>query len=219
MSIKLKNICSILIVSIATFGLQACGFATDTCSDVQTGTNKLHSAQKKVGGFKKENTAHYVHSDGFEFDLTVTKDTNFIHKYRDFCVEIDREIQSRQLTSTYPVLSVNVELEADGETFSTLKISHDGTDYQFSMNNSAKLLETEHHVQLLDTITFNGVTYDSVYAVTCNSHYYYYDNDDYQYNQPLTPLTRLYFSFKKGILKFETESGKDFTIKEGGDDE
>lgn len=195
--------------------LSACsGFATDTCSDVTTGKNKLAKAQKEIGGFKKGNTAHYVHSDGFEFDLTVTTDTNYFATYRNFCIEIDKEVQKRVLTSTDPALSVEVVLEADGEHHSTLAFSYGGTDYKFNVD-STQMFDEKNHVELLDTITFNGVTYDSVYAVICNSHFYYYDNDTREYNVPTTPLTHLYFSFKKGILKFETEDGKEFTIKEG----
>lgn len=208
----------VMLASAIGLCLSACGFSTtDSCSDVTTGTNKLVKTQKEIGGFEKGQATHYVHSDGFEFDLTVTTDTNYFATYRDFCIEIDKEVQKRVLTSTYPVLSVEVTLEADGEFYSTLSFSHGGTNYKFNLD-STQMFDEKNHVELLDTITFNGVTYDSVYSVICNSHFYYYDNDTREYNVPLTPLTHLYFSFKKGILKFETEEGKEFTIKESDDE-
>lgn len=68
---------------------------------------------------------------------------------------------------------------------------------------------------MLDTITFNGVTYDSVFAIMDMAHY-----DALNYHKQIESDTAfLYFSKTAGILKLETTDGTSFTIKEGGDNE
>ncbi|MBO7412703.1 MAG: hypothetical protein J6U20_03440 [Fibrobacter sp.] len=202
---------------IATSLTACCDDCSDSCSETTTGTNKLSSVQKKVGGFKKGKSTHYIHSDGFEFDLTVTKDTNYFVTYSGYCIEIDKELRKRKMTSKDPAMSVDVELLADGDLFATLSISYDGTVYQFNLDSAAQVFDEEWHVELRDTITFNGTVYDSVFVVQDNNSSFIYDEETKRYRDraPSTNSAHLYFSLKKGILKFETVDGKSFTIKEG----
>lgn len=200
---------------IATSLTACCEDCSDSCSETTTGTNKLSSPQKKVGGFKKGKSTHYIHSDGFEFDLTVTTDTNYFETYTNYCIEIDKEVRNRKMTSDDPAMSVDVKLLADGDLFGTLFITYDGTKYQFNLDSAAQVSDEEWHVELRDTITFNGIVYDSVYVVLDNSSSFIYDDESNRYAKPSTDPAHLYFSMKKGILKFETLDGKSFTIKEG----
>lgn len=171
---------------------------TDSCNDVAHPDNKLAEIQKTVGNFKKGKTTHYVHSNGFEFDLAVTQDSIYTKKLRDFCVDGVEETRSVILSSTYPIISV--EINFYGSEYTTpMTVRNSETSFYVELE-SEHLLDEE-NISTLDTITFNGVTYDSVLVVK---------NDD---------KSRLYFSKKKGILKLEISDDEYFTIKEGGDNE
>ena len=185
------------LFALALTALYGCG-STDTCNDVTHPDNKLAEIQKTVGNFKKGKTTHYVHSNGFEFDLTVTQDSIYTKKLRDFCVDGVEETRSVILSSTYPIISV--EINFYGSEYTTpMTVRNSETSFYVELD-SEHLLDEE-NISTLDTITFNGVTYDSVLVVK---------NDD---------KSRLYFSKKKGILKLEISDDEYFTIKEGGDNE
>lgn len=183
------------LFALALTALYGC---TDSCNDVAHPDNKLAEIQKTVGNFKKGKTTHYVHSNGFEFDLAVTQDSIYTKKLRDFCVDGVEETRSVILSSTYPIISV--EINFYGSEYTTpMTVRNSETSFYVELE-SEHLLDEE-NISTLDTITFNGVTYDSVLVVK---------NDD---------KSRLYFSKKKGILKLEISDDEYFTIKEGGDNE
>ena len=185
------------LFALALTALYGCG-STDTCNDVAHPDNKLAEIQKTVGNFKKGKTTHYVHSNGFEFDLAVTQDSIYTKKLRDFCVDGVEETRSVILSSTYPIISV--EINFYGSEYTTpMTVRNSETSFYVELD-SEHLLDEE-NISTLDTITFNGVTYDSVLVVK---------NDD---------KSRLYFSKKKGILKLEISDDEYFTIKEGGNNE
>lgn len=185
------------LFALALTALYGCG-STDTCNDVTHPDNKLAEIQKTVGNFKKGKTTHYVHSNGFEFDLAVTQDSIYTKKLRDFCVDGVEETRSVILSSTYPIISV--EINFYGSEYTTpMTVRNSETSFYVELE-SEHLLDEE-NISTLDTITFNGVTYDSVLVVK---------NDD---------KSRLYFSKKKGILKLEISDDEYFTIKEGGNNE
>ena len=96
-------------------------------------------------------------------------------------------------------------------------ISHGNTKFSAALDSNGTPLEKgiENTLMMLDTITFNGTTYDSVFVIMDNAHY-----NGLNYNEEVPGDTAyLYFSKEKGILKLETTDGKSFTIKEGGDNE
>lgn len=212
-----------IVASTAIF--TACGSTdTCTCSEVYHPKLRLADCQKKVGGFKKGTTIHYVHSEGFEFDLTVSQDSIFKNEWSDFCVEAEEEDRTVLLTSTYPIMSVEVSFygdidDSDEEKNSRMPmlISHGNTKFSAALDSNGTPLEKgiENTLMMLDTITFNGTTYDSVFVIMDNAHY-----NGLNYNEEVPGDTAyLYFSKEKGILKLETTDGKSFTIKEGGDNE
>ena len=185
------------LFALALTALYGCG-CTYSCNDVAHPDNKLAEIQKTVGNFKKGKTTHYVHSNGFEFDLAVTQDSIYTKKLRDFCVDGVEETRSVILSSTYPIISV--EINFYGSEYTTpMTVRNSETSFYVELD-SEHLLDEE-NISTLDTITFNGVTYDSVLVVK---------NDD---------KSRLYFSKKKGILKLEISDDEYFTIKEGGNNE
>lgn len=194
----MKKITSLFaLFALALTALYGCG-CTDSCNDVAHPDNKLAEIQKTVGNFKKGKTTHYVHSNGFEFDLAVTQDSIYTKKLRDFCVDGVEETRSVILSSTYPIISV--EINFYGSEYTTpMTVRNSETSFYVELD-SEHLLDEE-NISTLDTITFNGVTYDSVLVVK---------NDD---------KSRLYFSKKKGILKLEISDDEYFTIKEGGNNE
>lgn len=215
--------------SISTLCLTACeGTTTDNCDKTYKPKYKLADCQKKVGNFKKGKTTHYVHSEGFEFDLKVVKDTTTIEHWQDFCVIAEEEDREVLLTSDYPIMSVYVtflggtEKDSTGVTLGHSKpmtISYDGTSYAVELDSTGSPMEAgiKDDIVLLDTITFNGVTYDSVFKIMDYSHFDALNYQDESFAKG--ELAHLYFSKTKGILRLETNEGKSFTIKEGGDNE
>ena len=211
-----------LAIAACSAVLTACG-STDTCDEVRHPKLKLADCQKTVGGFKKGATTHYIHSEGFEFDLTVSQDSIFKNEWSEFCVEVEEEDRTILLTSTYPIMSVevnfygNIDDSDEKNTRMPMRISHGNTKFSAALDSNGTPLEKgiENTLMMLDTITFNGTTYDSVFVIMDNAHY-----DGLNYHEDVPGDTAyLYFSKEKGILKFETTDGKSFTIKEGGDNE
>lgn len=212
--------------------LTGCGpfFTTDECDEVYHPIYKLADCQKSTKVFKKGTTTHYEHSEGFEFDLTVSQDSTFMDDWDDFCVVAKEEDRTVLLTSTYPIMSVEVNFYggisvSEEENKKNLVISH-SMPMHISYGNTGFLVELdstgtpeemgiEGTVRMLDTITFNGVTYDSVFVIMDMAHY-----DALNYNEKIESDTAfLYFSKTAGILRLETTDGTSFTIKEGGDNE
>ena len=211
-----------LAIAACSAVLTACG-STDTCDAVRHPKLKLADCQKTVGGFKNGATTHYVHSEGFEFDLTVSQDSIFKNEWSEFCVEVEEEDRTILLTSTYPIMSVevnfygNIDDSDEKNTRMPMRISHGNTKFSAALDSNGTPLEKgiENTLMMLDTITFNGTTYDSVFVIMDNAHY-----DGLNYHEDVPGDTAyLYFSKEKGILKLETTDGKSFTIKEGGDNE
>ena len=96
-----------------------------------------------------------------------------------------------------------------------MSISHGNTKFSVDLEFDGNPMDAENTLMILDTITFNGTTYDSVFVIMDNAHY-----NEHIYNEEAPGDTAyLYVSKGKGILKFETTDGKSFTIKEGGDNE
>ena len=216
---------------MAATGLTACGsFYTDTCDEVYHPKYKLADCQKSTKVFKKGKTVHYEHSDGFEFDLTVSQDSTFMDDWNDFCVVAKEEDRTIVLTSTYPIMSVEVNFYggvnvSEEENKKNLVISHSmpmhvshgntGFFVELDSTGNPEEMGIDGTVRLLDTVTFNGVTYDSVYAIMDMAHY-----NALNYHEQIESDTAfLYFSKTAGILRLETTDGTSFTIKEGGDNE
>lgn len=221
----------VLFSAFSLLGLTACGsFYTDQCDDVYHPNYKLADCQKSTKIFKKGKTSHYEHSNGFEFDLTVSQDSTFTDNWSDFCVVAKEEDRTVILTSTYPIMSVevnfyggiNVSEEENKQNlvishFMPMHISHGNTGFFVELDSTGTPQEKgiDGTVRMLDTITFNGVTYDSVFAIMDMAHY-----NALNYHEQIESDTAfLYFSKTAGILKLETTDGNSFTIKEGGDDE
>lgn len=117
-----------LTIAICIVAFTACG-CTDTCDGVYHPIYKLADCQKSTKVFKKGNTVHYEHSEGFEFDLTVSQDSTFMEDWSDFCVVAKEEDRSILLTSTYPIMSVEVNFYgginvSEEENKKNLVISH-----------------------------------------------------------------------------------------------
>lgn len=229
-----KIILSLAFLAISLMGLTACEADDfdfdDDCYSTYHPDYKLADCQKTIGNFKKGNTTHYVHSDGFEFDLSVSYDSTFSSNWSDYCVVAKQEYRTVYLTSTYPIMSVeinfygrvNVSKEENIHGYNLgpnmpIFVSYRNTSFDFDIDSTGIPAEMgiDSAVRMLDTITFNGVTYDSVFVIMDNTHY-----NAINYNEEVDgELAHLYFSRTKGILKLESEDGTSFTIKEGDDNE
>ena len=219
-------------LAISLIGLTACepGDDIDTCDSVYRPEYRLADCQKAVGNFKKGNSTHYVHSEGFEFDLNVIYDSTFTSNWSDYCVVAEQENRTVMLTSTYPIMSIEVNFYGGTEVSKSenflhytlshdmpMLISHGSTSFYFELDSAGNPRETiiDDAVRMLDTITFNGVTYDSVFVIMDQAHSNAIRDNEKIYSEP----AHLYFSKSKGILKLTTTEGRNFTIKEGSDDE
>lgn len=214
-----KKFSAIASIAMAMY-FTACGdiIHGESCKNIYHPNLKLADCQKTIGNFKKGNTTHYIHSQGFEFDLYVEQDTTFIKELREQCLEGDEEDRTVILSSTYPIMSVEVNFYGYDDSY-PMNIRHGGTLYFFNLDSTGtpQTQGIEGDVVKLDTITFNGITYDSVFVIMDNSHYAAknYNDDSFANGK----LAHLYFSKTKGILKLETTDGESFTIKEGNDNE
>lgn len=202
-----------------------CEDCGESCSNVYDFESKLADCQKTIGHYKKGKTIHYEHSNGYDLDFTVSKDTIYHKRESEYCANFDTEVREIELTSTYPIMSLKLifnggyeyENEEDGSTdfISSLNISASGVSYVVDLNSDGTPIEFSYkdNLEMLDTITFNGVKYDSVFVIYDLLYASSNDHTDKR-NQP-----RLYFSKEKGILKIESRVGHSLTIKEGGDNE
>jgi hypothetical protein len=202
-----------------------CEDCGESCSNVYDFESKLADCQKTIGHYKKGKTIHYEHSNGYDLDFTVSKDTIYHKRESEYCANFDTEVREIELTSTYPIMSLKLifnggyeyENEEDGSTdfISSLNVSASGVSYVVDLNSDGTPIEFSYkdNLEMLDTITFNGVKYDSVFVIYDLLYASSTDHADNR-NQP-----RLYFSKEKGILKIESRVGHSLTIKEGGDNE
>ncbi|MBR4784473.1 MAG: hypothetical protein IK012_04375 [Fibrobacter sp.] len=227
-----RIILSLAFLAIPLICLTACPdcCTTDTCDSIYHPDYRLADCQKTIGNFKKGNTTHYVHSEGFEFDLSVSYDSTFSSNWSDYCVIAEQENRTVYLSSTYPIMNVeinfygrvNVSKEENTREFNIgqsapVFISYRNTSFTFELDSTGlpEEMGIDNAIRMLDTITFNGVTYDSVFVIMDNTHY-----NAINYNEEVDgELAHLYFSRTKGILKLECTDGKSFTIKEGDDHE
>ncbi len=221
-----------IFLAISLICLTACEppYDSDTCDAIYHPDYRLADSQKTIGNFKKGNSTHYVHSEGFEFDLSVSYDSTFSASWSDYCVIAEQENRTVFLTSTYPIMNVeinfygriNVSKEENAHGFNIgqnmpVFISYRNTAFEFELDSTGLPAEMgiDNAIRMLDTITFNGVTYDSVFVIMDMTHY-----NAINYNEIVDgELAHLYFSRTKGILKLECVDGRSFTIKEGDDHE
>ncbi len=200
-----------------------CEDCGESCSDIYEFETKLADCQKTIGNFKKGNTTHYIHSDGFELDLTVTKDSTYHKHETEYCSNFDTEVREVELTSTDLIKGIKLSFnggydfeDEDGTSdfISSINVSYASTYYVIDLNSAGTPIEFSYkdNLETLDTITFNGVKYDNVFVIYDLLYANSTDHTDKQ-NQP-----RLYFSKEKGILKIESRDGQRLTIKEKSKD-
>lgn len=223
---KTMRFSTVVLAAATAIALTACGsFYTDQCDDVYHPNYKLADCQKSTKIFKKGNTVHYVHSNGFEFDLTVSQDSTFINDWSDFCVVAKEEDRTVLLTSTYPIMSVEVNFyggiivsEEENKQnlvishFMPMHVSHGNTGFFMELDSTGNPKEKgiDGTLRMLDTISFNGTTYDSVFVIMDQAHY-----NALNYHEQIESDTAfLYYSKTAGILRLETTDGTSFTIKE-----
>lgn len=215
---------TLFAIGIATsFVACACEDCEDSCSEITHFQRPLTNYAKTVNLFKIGDKVHYVHSDGFEFDLSVTKDTIYTENKTDFCAETSIENRDIQLKSNERDISVDIQFngrieyinEKEQSNFITpLYVYFEGTSFFVDLDSSGLPIESEveGHVTMSNTVTFNDVSYDSVFVILDSRHFNArnYNEDSSELGDP----AYLYFSKTKGILKIESLNGKRITIKE-----
>lgn len=207
----------------AGFAACACEDCEDSCSEINHFQRPLTNYAKTADLFKIGNKVHYVHSDGFEFDLSVIKDTTYTENKNDFCAETSIENRDIQLKSNEQAISIDVQFngrietvnENDQTSFLTpLYVNFENTSFFADLDSSGLPIESEveGHITMLNTVTFNDVSYDSVFVILDSRHFNArcYNDDSSELGEP----AYLYYSKSKGILKIESLNGKSITIKE-----
>lgn len=207
----------------ASFAACACEDCEDSCSEINHFQKPLTNYAKTADLFKIGNKVHYVHSDGFEFNLSVTKDTIYTENKTDFCSEISIENRDIQLKSNEQAISIDVQFngriefvnENNQASFITpFYINFENTSFYVDLDSSGVPVESgiEGHITMLNTVTFNDVSYDSVFVILDSRHVNArsYNEDSSELGEP----AYLYFSKSKGILKIESLNRKSITIKE-----
>ena len=193
----------------ATAILNACycdDCTTDTCSDVTHEKWHLFDFQKKKNFFGQPKSTRYSHSSGFDVEMKRTTDSTYKKMVLDFCFEGQAENRLLRYTSTYPIMDIEVLLDADNYHGSVLI---DFADNRFSFwTDSTGKIEDPH--EILDTVRFNGVLYDSVYVI------HGYKFTTWEHNRFETEQTGkvpyAYISRAKGILRILTSDGDTLTL-------
>ena len=189
--------------------LNACycdGCTTDTCSDVTHENWHLFDFQKEKNFFGQPKSARYSHSSGFEVEMKRTTDSTYKELHTDFCFEAVQEARLLKYSSTYPIMDIEVLLGTD-KYLGSVYIDFADNRFGFWTDSTGKI-ENPH--EILDTASFNGVLYDSVYVI----HGYKFttwEHNRFQSEQT-GKVPYAYVSRTKGILRIQTSDGDTLTL-------
>lgn len=209
MTKRLNTPILIALVTTAAAILSGCycdGCTTDTCSDVTHENWHLFDYQKEKNFFGQPQSARYSHSSGFEVEMKRTTDSTYKGLYTDFCFEAQQENRLLKYTSTYPIMDIEIHLSADSH-LGSIYINFADNRFGFWTDSTGKI-EDPH--EILDTASFNGVLYDSVYVI------HGYKFTTWEHNRFETEQTGkvpyAYVSRTKGILRIQTSDGDTLTL-------
>lgn len=180
--------------------------ATDTCSEVTHEKWHLFDFQKEKNFFGQPKSARYSHSSGFEVEMKRTTDSTYKETINDFCFESIKQNRLLRYTSTYPIMDIEVLLGAD-KYLGSVHIDFADNRFGFWTDSTGKI-EDPH--EFLDTVSFNGVLYDSVYVI------HGYKFTTWEHNRFETEqsgkVPYAYVSRTKGILRILTSDGDTLTL-------
>lgn len=187
-------------------GCNCDGCTTDTCSDVTHEKWHLFDFQKEKYFFGQPKSARYSHSSGFEVEMKRTTDSTYKEFYTDFCFEALQETRLLKYTSTYPIMEIEVLLGAD-KYLGSVHIDFADNRFGFWTDSTGKI-ENPH--EILDTASFNGILYDSVYVI----HGYKFTTwEQNRFEAEQTgKVPYAYVSRTKGILRIQTSDGDTLTL-------
>ena len=187
-------------------GCNCDGCTTDTCSDVTHEKWHLFDFQKEKNFFGQPKVARYSHSSGFEVEMKRTTDSTYKELYTDFCFEALQETRLLKYTSTYPIMEIEVLLGAD-KYLGSVHIDFADNRFGFWTDSTGKI-EDPH--EILDTASFNGILYDSVYVI----HGYKFTTwEQNRFEAEQTgKVPYAYVSRTKGILRIQTSDGDTLTL-------
>lgn len=187
-------------------GCNCDGCTTDTCSDVTHEKWHLFDFQKEKYFFGQPKSARYSHSSGFEVEMKRTTDSTYKEFYTDFCFEALQETRLLKYTSTYPIMEIEVLLGAE-KYLSYVHIDFADNRFGFWTDSTGKI-EDPH--EILDTASFNGILYDSVYVI----HGYKFTTwEQNRFEAEQTgKVPYAYVSRTKGILRIQTSDGDTLTL-------
>ncbi len=209
MTRRLNTFILAALVTAATAVLNACycdGCTTDTCSEVIHEKWDLRDFQKEKNFFGQQESARYSHSSGFEVEMKRTTDSTYKEKVNDFCLESIKENRLLRYTSTYPIMKIEVLLGAE-KYLSYVHIDFADNRFGFWTDSTGKI-EDPH--EILDTASFNGILYDSVYVI----HGYKFTTwEQNRFEAEQTgKVPYAYVSRAKGILRIQTSDGDTLTL-------
>ena len=182
------------------------GCTTDTCSEVTHENWLMFDFQKEKNFFGQPKVARYSHSSGFEVEMKRTTDSTYKKPVVDFCFEALSEIRLLRYTSTYPIMEIEVLTSAD-RYLGSVSIDFAGNMFSFWTDSTGNI-ENPHDI--LDTVRYNGVLYDSVYVI----HGYKFttwEHDRFETEQT-GKVPYAYVSRTKGIQRIQTSDGDTLTL-------
>lgn len=209
MTKRLNTPILIALITAAAAILSGCycdGCTTDTCSEVTHENWHLFDFQKEKNFFGQPKNARYNHSSGFDVEMKRTTDSTYKKKVLDFCFEAQQENRLLKYTSTYPIMDIEIHLSADSH-LGSIYINFADNRFSFWTDSTGKIEDVH---EILDTVRFNGVLYDSVYVI------HGYKFTTWEHNRFETEQTGkvpyAYISRAKGILRILTSDGDTLTL-------
>lgn len=195
----------------------------DTYSERCADNLKFEGFQVDFGGYEVGKSIPFMHSDGYNFSLTVTKRDKF---FDDLCyktlytvLESAYPMYYMSLTSGSPVYTSASDPWAVAVTISFGQHKFIARDPEYYKNKKVPIVEqidgkdTVYYgpdSTYFDKMEINGVTYTDVvvaYGKMLNS------------NKDIETGAKLYYQTKKGILKIEFADFSYIAINEKEDDE
>ena len=211
---KLKNIIFYIIVFCS---LTACE------KSVETDRTMLSSNEKELAPYIQNQTIKFVHSNGYEFNFKVTDvNLDLLRQYETPSIMfqsgnyIAYQRKSVTMTSTYPKLTIKIELGYLGNVYNATETKVDLSigsrkELRVYFNNYYALMyynkdlvfdSKSDSVTCYNSININGKTYSNVIE---SKFYYHSDSID------STPKSVLYNS--NGILQIKLCNNENFSIK------
>lgn len=184
--------------------------------------------QKKFGGYDYGDTLHFLHSNGYTFDLAVIRDDVSYRADDGGLYKSENDIpcndngpttavrlRSVRLESVFPMMAIDLEMNGDNRLSQSIEVYMG--QYHFSLNRSDFEEKSSDKSRLVDSVEINGHVYRNVAVVEGVRHMekeYAYDGFYGVKKNDIPSSAKIYYLEKKGLLKIEFDDGEFIALKE-----